>query len=84
MNGVITGVLVLVIGGGMVLDNPEAFSFGSFFTFMLLVFSILHPLKTISKAFNDIKKAVVSLERVREILEHEHEVKDPEHPVELL
>ena len=81
MNSVLTGVLVLILGGGMVLDNPEEFSFGSFFAFLMLVFSILHPLKSISKAFNNIKKAMVSLDRVSEILEQEEEIQDPANPV---
>ena len=74
MNGVVTGVVVLMIGGYQVLDPNVNFSFGSFIAFMLAIFSLLHPMKVITKAYADIRKAMVSVERISEILNRESEI----------
>lgn len=76
MNSVITGVVVLLIGGFQVLDPEVNFSFGSFITFMLAIFSMLHPMKAITKAYTNIRKALVSLERISEILDRDSEIID--------
>ncbi|NOR44092.1 MAG: ATP-binding cassette domain-containing protein [Candidatus Delongbacteria bacterium] len=68
LNGTITGMVVLIIGGNMVLSNPEAFSFGSFTAFLIAIFSILHPFKSITKSYTEMKKGMVSLDRAFEIM----------------
>ncbi|MEA2095179.1 MAG: ABC transporter ATP-binding protein [Candidatus Cloacimonadota bacterium] len=74
LNSVITGVVVLLIGGYQVLDPNMNFSFGSFIAFMLAIFSMLHPMKAITKAYANIRKAMVSVERISEILNRESEI----------
>ena len=74
LNSVITGVIVLMIGGYQVLDPKVNFSIGTFFAFMLAIFSMLHPMKAITKAYTNIRKALVSLERISEILNRESEI----------
>ena len=74
LNSVITGVIVLMIGGYQVLDPNVNFSIGTFFAFMLAIFSMLHPMKAITKAYTNIRKALVSLERISEILNRESEI----------
>ena len=76
INGTLVGIVVLIIGGKMVLDNPTEFTFGSFMFFMLAVFSILHPVKNITKAYIEIKKAMVSLERIYEVLDTVSEISE--------
>ena len=73
-NSVITGVIVLIIGGYQVLDPSVNFSFGSFIAFMLAIFSMLHPMKTITTAYANIRKAMVSVGRISEILNRESEI----------
>ncbi|MBN2788871.1 MAG: ABC transporter ATP-binding protein [Candidatus Delongbacteria bacterium] len=81
LNGTIIGMIVLVIGGKMVLSNPEGFSFGSFTTFLFAIFSTLHPIKNITNAYSLIKKAKVSLDRVFLIVDMDPEVKDHERSI---
>lgn len=76
INGTLVGIVVLIIGGKMVLDNPTEFTFGSFMFFMLAVFSILHPIKNITKAYIEIKKAMVSLDRIYEVLDTVPEISE--------
>jgi ABC-type multidrug transport system fused ATPase/permease subunit len=56
----------------------STFSFGEFTAFLLAVFSMLHPTKTLTKSYNDIRKALVSLDRISVILNRETEI--VEHP----
>ena len=68
LNGTITGVIVLLIGGKMVLDPETPLSFGAFTAFLFAVFSILHPMKELTKYYTEIRRALVSLERIFQIL----------------
>lgn len=76
MNSVITGAIILLIGGSQVLDPSINFTFGSFVTFLLAIFSMLHPFKALTNSYADIRKALVSLERISEILNRDSEIKD--------
>jgi len=77
-NGVTTGVLMLLIGGNIIFSGDSNLTQGEFFAFMFAIFSMLHPMKTISKAFQDIKKARVSLDRISEIITMESDVIEKE------
>ena len=83
LNSVITGVVVLMIGGYQVLDPNVNFSFGSFIAFMLAIFSMLHPMKAITKAYANIRKAMVSVERISEILNRESEIIESDSQIEM-
>lgn len=83
LNSVITGVVVLMIGGYQVLDPNVNFSIGTFFAFMLAIFSMLHPMKAITKAYTNIRKAMVSVERISEILNRESEITESSSQVEM-
>ncbi|HHE37571.1 MAG TPA: ABC transporter ATP-binding protein, partial [Candidatus Cloacimonetes bacterium] len=70
----ITGVVVLLIGGKQVLSGNSDFTFGNFIAFILAVFSMLYPLKILTKAYANIRKALVSIERVSEILNRKESI----------
>ena len=84
MNGVITGIIVLMIGGTKVLQFDSGLSFGDFMAFLFAIFSILHPLKEMTKAYSSIKKALVSLDRVFEILENKNSIYEIKNPIKKL
>ena len=71
MNGAITGVIILLIGGAEVIGGTSNFTFGEFTAFLFAIFSMLHPIKSISKTYNDVKKALVSLDRISEVMFNE-------------
>jgi subfamily B ATP-binding cassette protein MsbA len=83
MLGVVTGVVVLMIGGIQVLDPNINFSFGNFIAFMLAIFSMQHPLKAITNAYAEIRKALVSVERISEILNRESEITESSSQIEM-
>jgi len=74
LNGTIMGIIVLMIGGRAVLANDTSFSLGAFTSFLLAIFSMMHPIKQITQAYADIKKALVSLDRIYEILNRKSEI----------
>ncbi len=82
LNGTITGIIILLIGGSEVVSGSSSFTFGEFGTFLFAIFSMLHPMKTISKTYTDIKKAMVSLDRVSEVMYCEPELSDNQESVE--
>ncbi len=78
--GIITGVIILIIGGNQVLNENLNFSFGSFIAFMLAIFSMQHPMKVLTQIYTNIKKAMVSLDRIFEIINRKSEITEIENP----
>ncbi|PID30242.1 MAG: hypothetical protein CR982_01400 [Candidatus Cloacimonadota bacterium] len=83
INGVLTGSIIMILGGSMVLDPQSGMSFGSFIAFMAAILQILHPIKVITKGYNDIKKAGVSLDRLYAIFSTDNLIHEIENPVEV-
>jgi ATP-binding cassette, subfamily B, bacterial MsbA len=84
LNSTLMGVIVMIIGGSQVLDPKTDFSAGLFMTFLLAMFSMLHPMKKITTAYTEIRKAMVSLERISEILDRSSEIKEHPNPISKL
>ena len=81
LNSAITGVVVVIIGGGMILNPEINFSLGDFTAFLFAVFSMLHPLKSITNLYTEIKKAGVSLDRIALVLNEQSSIRDDEDSV---
>ncbi|MDD3282841.1 MAG: ABC transporter ATP-binding protein [Candidatus Cloacimonetes bacterium] len=81
MNSAVTGVVVVIIGGGMILDPSGGFSLGDFTAFLFAVFSMLHPMKSVTQLYTEIKKATVSLDRIALVLNQESTIKDDENAI---
>lgn len=79
-NGTIMGIIVLLVGGQQVLTN-ESFTLGAFTAFLMAIFSMLHPIKKLTNAYAEIKKAQVSLDRIYEIIDQEVLIKESENPI---
>jgi subfamily B ATP-binding cassette protein MsbA len=58
----------------------SAFTLGEFSAFLFAIFSMLHPIKTISKTYTDIKKAMVSLNRISEVMFNESDMPESPNP----
>ena len=77
--GTVMIVIVLWFGGVLVLNN-SAISGPTFIYYLVILYSIINPLKEFSKAGYNIPKGLASMERVDKILKAETAIKDPEHP----
>ncbi|MBQ4296462.1 MAG: ABC transporter ATP-binding protein [Prevotella sp.] len=80
--GTIMIVIVLWFGGVLVL-NTHTLSGPIFIYYMVMLYSIINPLKDFSKAGYSIPKGLASMERIDKILKAENNIKDPEHPRQL-
>ena len=80
--GTIMIVIVLWFGGVLVL-NTHTLSGPIFIYYMVMLYSIINPLKDFSKAGYNIPKGLASMERVDKILMAENTIKEPAHPKRL-
>ena len=77
--GTVMIIIVLWFGGVQVLNNASM-SGSTFIYYLVILYSILHPLKEFSKAGYNIPKGLASMERVDKILMAENTIKEPENP----
>ena len=77
--GTIMIVIVLWFGGVLVLNN-HTLSGPIFIYYMVMLYSIINPLKDFSKAGYSIPKGLASMERIDKILKAENTIKEPAKP----
>ena len=77
--GTVMIVIVLWFGGVLVLNN-HTLSGPIFIYYMVMLYSIINPLKDFSKAGYNIPKGLASMERVDKILMAENVIKESAHP----
>lgn len=80
--GTVMIVIVLWFGGILVL-NQEVLSGPTFIYYMVILYSIINPLKDFSKAGYSVPKGLASMERVDKILKAEITIREQEHPVHI-
>lgn len=80
--GTLMIVIVLWFGGTLVL-NEQVLSGPTFIYYLVMLYSIINPLKELSKASYAIMKGLASIERVDKILKAEVAIKDPEKPIHI-
>lgn len=78
--GTVMIVIVLWFGGTLVL-NQQTFSGPTFIYYLVMLYSIINPLKELSKASYSIMKGLASMERVDKILNAKVTIQDSPHPV---
>ncbi|MBQ4295386.1 MAG: ABC transporter ATP-binding protein [Prevotella sp.] len=77
--GTVMIVIVLWFGGVLVLNN-QTLSGPLFIYYMVMLYSIINPLKDFSKAGYNIPKGLASMERVDKILMSENVIQEKENP----
>ena len=80
--GTVMIIIVLWFGGVQVLNNTTI-SGSTFIYYLVILYSIINPLKEFSKAGYNIPKGLASMERVDKILMAENDIKEPEHPKDI-
>ncbi|MBQ5729879.1 MAG: ABC transporter ATP-binding protein [Bacteroidaceae bacterium] len=75
-------VLVLWYGGMLIFSNPKnpIIDAPTFIFYMVILYSIIQPLKDLSKATYSIPKGMASVERINKILLAENPIHDVENP----
>ena len=83
--GTLMIMIVLCVGGAMILRGQSFFGgkfmdAPQFIYFMIILYSVIEPIKELSKATYSIPKGLASMERINRILEAENPIKDPTDP----
>ena len=76
-------MLVLWFGGTLILNDNSPIEAPTFIFYMVILYSVLAPLKEFSRAGYTIPQGLASVERVDKILKAENNIKDPVVPVTL-
>ena len=76
-------VLVLWYGGTLIFSNNSPIDAPTFIFYMVMLYSMLQPLKDLSKAGYAIPKGMASMERVNKILFAENPIRETTTPVQL-
>lgn len=81
--GTLMIIVVLWFGGTLVLGQYPVISGPTFIYYLVILYSILNPLKEFSKAGYNIPKGMASMERVDKILMAEVEIKEDDNPIHI-
>ncbi len=78
--GTIMIMIVLWFGGTLILRDNSPIDAPTFIFYMIILYSVLNPLKEFSRAGYNIPKGLASLERIDVILSAENNIIEPENP----
>ena len=78
--GTLLIVAVLWFGGSLILGNNSSIDAPSFIFYMVILYSVINPLKEFSKAGYNIPKGLASMERVDKILKAENKITEIANP----
>ncbi len=81
--GTVLIVTVLWFGGSLILSNSASIDAPSFIYYLVILYSIINPLKEFSKASYNIPKGLASMERIDKILQAESNITEIENPVRI-
>ena len=73
-------VIVLWYGGTLIFSNRSIIDAPTFIFYMVILYSLIQPLKDFSKASYNIPKGMASVERVNKILNAENTINEPTNP----
>ena len=78
--GTVLIVIVLWFGGTLILRNSSTIDAPSFIFYLVILYSLINPLKDFSKAAYSIPKGLASMQRVDKILQAENSMEISENP----
>ena len=78
--GTLLIVFVLWFGGMLILRDGSSIEAPTFIFYMVILYSIINPLKDFAKAGYNIPKGLASMERVDKILKADNPIKEPAQP----
>ena len=81
--GTIMIAIVLWFGGTQILKDNAPIDAPTFIFFLVMLYSIIQPIKDLSKAAYSIPKGMASVERINKILDTENTIRESDHPTGL-
>ena len=81
--GTIIIVIVLWFGGFLILSESNLIDASTFIFYMVILYSVINPLKELSRATYQIPLGLASMDRIDFILKAENPIKEPAQPLPL-
>ncbi|MBR3434225.1 MAG: ABC transporter ATP-binding protein [Bacteroidaceae bacterium] len=78
--GTIILTVVLWFGGSLILNDSNLIDASTFIFYMVILYSVINPLKEFSRATYQIPQGLASMDRIDFILKAENPIREPEHP----
>lgn len=78
--GTIILVVVLWFGGSLILNDSNLVDASTFIFYMVILYSVINPIKEFSRATYQIPLGLASMDRIDFILNAENSIKEPERP----
>lgn len=79
--GTVLIVAVLWFGGTLILKEQSMIDASSFIFYLVILYSLINPLKDFAKASYNIPKGLASMERIDKIMKAQNDMPEPEEPV---
>ena len=76
-------VLVLWYGGTLIFSDHSPIDAPTLIFYMVILYSVIQPLKDLTKAAYAIPKGLASMERINKILLTKNPIREPEHPTHI-
>ena len=76
-------VVVLWFGGWLILGGRSPIDAAMFIYYLVMLYSVINPLKEFSKALYNVPQGLASMDRIDMILKAENPIQDPAHPKSL-
>ncbi|MBQ2521898.1 MAG: ABC transporter ATP-binding protein [Bacteroidales bacterium] len=73
--------IVMGFGGTLILGNHAIIDAPTFIFYMVILYSVIQPIKDFSKAAYGIPKGLASMERIDRILNADNPIREAEHPL---
>ncbi len=77
------GLIILFFAGGKIIAGQGELTAGDFFTFVLAMFSMIAPVKSLSQIHIKLQEGIAAAERIFEVVDAQETIADPVHPVAL-
>ena len=81
--GTVLIMIVLWFGGALILGGKSTIDAPIFIYYMVILYSIINPIKDFAKAGYAIPKGMASMERINKILDAENDIVEPGQPMAL-
>ena len=74
---------IMIIGGKSLIGSGKFIDASTFIYFLIILYSVIEPIKELSRATYSVRKGLASMERINKILEAENPIQDPAKPLEM-
>ena len=81
--GTVVIVFVMWFGGTLIFSDHSPIDAPTFIFYLVMLYSIINPLKDFSKATYSIPRGMASMEHIDKILTAENNIRETEHPVSI-